>query len=481
MDSLSTLSFKAFLWNAIGQFFTQIISFIVGIILARILSPNEYGLLAMALFFNGISNVFIDGGFSSALIRKKDPSQKDLSTVFIFNIIMALFMYASIYLLSPSISSFFKESKLTLIIRILSLNFIIVAFGTIQGVLLTKKLDYKTQSIIRVISVIISGTIGVFMALNGYGIWALVIQIILQSIIWVVSIWVVCKWKPIFFFSKASFKEFFSFGSKLMMSSFLYEFFAQAYPIIIGRFFSITQVGYYNRAESYQKITSYTISNMVNSVVFPSLSLVQDDNERLREGYRKIIKLTMFITVPLMTGLILLSNPLIVLLITEKWLPIVPYLQWLCIVGMFQPLNAIILNILNVKGRSDIFLYLIIVNKSMMILSILIGFYWGIIGLIIGQVFTALLTFLISAYYSGRYIKYSVIAQIMDILPFFALSFVMFIIGYFLGFKIENYILRISFQFIICIILYFSFAKLFNLSALKELINIILTLSSKKK
>ncbi|MEI6854340.1 MAG: oligosaccharide flippase family protein, partial [Bacteroidota bacterium] len=291
--------------------------------------------------------------------------------------------------------------------------------------------------------------------------------------IWVIGMWLTSKWRPILVFSRKSFKDLFAFGSKLMASSFLYEIFAQSYPVIIGKFFSASQVGFYNRAESYQKITSYTISSMVNSVTFPALSLIQNDDQRLREAYRRIIKMTMLITVPLMAGLILIARPLIITLITAKWIQVVPYLQWMCVVGMFQPINVINLNIVNVKGRSDLYLYLIIANKVLIVLSIFVGYFWGIIGILIGQVFTAVISYAMSAYLADRFIKYSVFQQAKDIAPYFLLSTGMCIIGYLSGHYIDNLVVKMLLQIAVCMGFYYAMARVLKLTALDELISLI--------
>ncbi|MBS4014677.1 MAG: lipopolysaccharide biosynthesis protein [Bacteroidetes bacterium] len=473
MEAITNRSFKAIIWNASGQFSTQILSLAVGIVLARLLSPNDYGLFAIALLFNGFSSVFIDAGFSAAIIRKKEPTNKDLSTVWFFNIGMSIFVYLIVFFLAPLVAKFFNQPNIILLIRVIGLNFIILAFGTIQSVILRKQLNYKVKSIIAVMSVVVSGLVALFLAYIGFGVWALVWQIGLQNLITVVSYWLVSNWRPMLCFSKRSFTELFSFGSKLMIASFLYEVFTQIYPVIIGKFFSIAQVGFYNRAESYQRLTSVTISNTVNNIAFPSLSLIQDENERLKEAYRRIIRMTMLINVPLMVGLILLAEPLINVLLTEKWITAAVYLKYFCIVGMFHPLHVLILNIPNIKGRSDIFLYLIIINKVLIVFSIFIGFFWGIEGLLIGQIFTAILTFIIAAISAGKFINYGIRMQLFDIFPFFGISAIMYIIGFFVNQLIVSDSASILIVFFVCATFYFLMTKLFKISALNELTNLL--------
>jgi len=480
MEALSFRSFKAILWNASGQFSTQIISFAIGIILARLLSPAEYGLIALAIVFNGISGVFIDGGFAAALIRKKNPTENDLSTVFYFNNGMAVLMYILIFLLAPAIAEFFNQPNIILIIRILSLNFILASIGNVHSIILIKKLDYKTQSIYRILSVLISGIIGIVLAMKGFGVWSLVTQSLLQNAIWVLMLWMKNFWYPIAVFSINSFKELFSFGSKLMASSFLYQIFSQSYSVIIGKFFPLSQLGYYNRADSYQKMTSLTLTNMVNSIVFPALTSLQDDDKRLKDGYRRIIKMTMLINVPMMIGFILVAQPLILFMITDKWLPAVPLLQWLCVAGLFFPMHVIIMNILNVKGRSDVYLYLVILKESLIVFAIVIGYHWGVFGLVIGQVIVSFIAYLFIGYFAGRFIRYTIFQQLYDIIPFFFLSIVMFGFGYFAGFLITNLLLKIFIQFSVCIVTYLGMTKVFKLSTMIEMTNLIKELFHRK-
>lgn len=467
--NLSEKSFVAVIWNALGYFSTHVTSAVIGIVLARLLLPSDYGLISIAVVFSVISNVFVDGGLGSALIRKKEVSKADLSTVFYFNIIIAVFFYSLIYILSPKVSDFFELPQLSIIIRVLSLNIIINAFGAIQNVLLVKKLNYRTQSYIRIISIIISGAIGIYMAFSGYGVWAIVIQSVSQQSIWLVLIWSKSIWKPSFIFSQESIRELFSFGSKLMISNFLYQTLAQVYPVVIGKLFPIAQLGYYSRAENYQKMTGRTLTKIVADVSFPALSKIQDDDARLKEGYVRIIRLIMFINIPLMIGLVLIADSLIITLLTEKWRPVIPYFQWLCIAGLFHPSIVIIMNVFNVKGRSDLYLYIVLIKETINLLAIIIGYNWGVIGLVVGQVVVALITFLLCGFMAGREIKYSVIQQIKDISIFFFMSIVIFAFGWLIGNLLEHTLVRLITQTAIFIVLYAILAYVFKIKQLNEL------------
>ena len=476
MEALTQRSFKAFIWNASGQVSVQLASFAIGIMLARILSPDEYGAYIIALLFSGISTVFMDGGLGTAIIRKQNVTDADLSTAFYFNILVSLLLYLMFYFLAPGIAAFFNQPDVVEIIRVVTLTIIITSFSQVPTALLIKKLDYKSQSIFRIISVIISGISGIICAYRGFGVWSLVVQNLLQNAIWLILIWLNTKWRPRWLFSFGSFKELFSFGSKLMLSGISYQIFSQSYNFIIGKLFPAAQLSYYNRAESYQRMSSMTITNMVNSVVFPSLSEIQNDDERLRQGIRKIIRLSMFFTIPLMLGILLLAEPLIVLLITDKWLPVVPILQWLCVAGIFHPIQSIIMNIFNVKGRSDQYFYVVIIYNVAVIIAIFIGYQWSLMGIVISQTITSFAAFLLCGYFAGKKIGLTLSRQILDVLPFFILSVLMLGVGYFVGYFIDNLLLKTIIIFISCSSFYLITSYVFKLEALQEIRGLILGL-----
>jgi len=408
-----------------GQLSTQGIGFVIGIFLARILDPSEYGLIGIAMVFVSISGVFIDGGFSTALIRKKEPTQADLSTVFYINIGVAVLFYIILYFTAPLIARFYGQPILIDITRVISINFLLTAACTVQALLFVKKLDFKTQSIISVITVIMSGVVGLSLAYKGYGVMALAIQSVSQNVFRMFLLWTIGTWRPTWIFSVNSFKELFSFGSKLFASGLLNSVFVNIYALFIGKLYSPLALGYYSRADNYQSMLSQNLTSVVNRVSFPSLVQFQDDDERLRAGLRKMNNLIMMVNLPMMVGLALVSEPIIVLMITDKWLPIVPYLQWLCVAGILFPLHVTNLNVLNVKGRSDLFLRLEIIKKVLILLALVIGSFWGIMGIVLGRVVVSIIGYFINAWYPSKLFGYHLKMQLGDLVPFTLAVFVM--------------------------------------------------------
>ena len=352
--SLKQKTITGLLWSFIDTFAGQGISFIVGIILARILSPREFGLIGMITIFIAVSQSFIDSGFSSALIRKKDCSQTDYSTIFYFNLMVGIIFYVILFISAGAISSFFKEPQLYMILKVLGLGLILNAFGIIQRTILTKEINFKLQTKISLVASIGSGAVAISMALSNYGVWSLVVLTLGKVGLNSLFLWIWAKWKPLFVFSKKSFIELFSFGSKLLLSGLIDTIYRNVYYLIIGKFFSAAELGYYTRADQFQTLPSSNLNGVISRVSYPILSSIQDEPERLKSNYKKLIRSTMFLTFFLMLGLAAVAKPMVLTLIGEKWLPSVIYLQMLCFVGMQYPLHSLNLNILQVKGRSDL-------------------------------------------------------------------------------------------------------------------------------
>lgn len=410
-------------WSFIDNMASSGIAFLVGLVLARLLTPAEYGIMAMIAIFIAVSNSIIDSGFSNALIRKVHINRVDYNTVFLFNLVIAVILYILLFFLSSSISAFFKEPILVEVIRVIGLVLIINALSIIPRTIYVKKMDFKVQTKVSLIASILSGIIGISMAFAGWGVWSLVGQQLSRQILNTFYLWYYCKWRPKWEFSVNSFKELFGFGSKLLLSGLIDTIYKNVYYIIIGRFYSSTQLGQYTRAEQFNSIFSSNLTSIVQRVSYPVLSSIQDEPERLREAYRKIIKSTMLITFACMLGLAAISKSLIIILIGDKWLPAVSFLQIVCFSGMLYPLHAINLNMLQVKGRSDLFLRLEIIKKTIAIAPIIVGVFWGIEYMLIGGVLTSIIAYLLNSYYSASLMQYPTIQQIKDILPLFSISF----------------------------------------------------------
>lgn len=423
--TLKQKAVSGLVWSFIGSIAGQGITFIVGIILARILSPREFGLIGMLAIFIAISESFIDSGFRQALIRKQNCTEVDYSTVFYFNIVVGFIFYIILFISANSISDFYHEPMLKQLIRVLGLGLIITSFTIIQNTLLSKRIDFKLQAKISVIASFISGMISIYMAYTGWGIWSLVALTMIKYTINSLLLWFWNKWRPVWYFSKKSFNELFSFGSKLLVSGLIDTIFRNVYYLIIGKYFSAVELGYYTQADQFQALPSTNLSGIIGKVSYPVLSLLHDDIPRLREAYKRIIRSTMLITFVLMLGLAAVARPLILTLIGEKWESCVIYLQMLCFVGMLYPLHALNLNMLQVQGRSDLFLRLEIIKKVLAIPIIVIGVIWGIKEMILGLIALNFIGYYLNSYWSGRLIEYSFAEQIKDILPSFLLALIM--------------------------------------------------------
>ena len=448
--SLRQRTISGLFWSFIDSFSNQGLIFIIGIILARLLSPREFGLIGMITVFIAVSESFINSGFSQAIIRKKNCTETDLSTVFYFNLFAGAFFLGILIITAPLISKFFSEPRLTSLIRVLSIVLIIDALTMVQRTTLTKRIDFKLQTKISVISTIFSGVVGISLAYKGFGVWSLVAKTISQRGMNSFLLWLWNRWRPLLVFSRQSFSEMFSFGSKLLISGLIDTIYRNIYNLVIGKYYSAQELGYYTRADQFRNLPSKNLNNIISRVSYPVLSQIQDDPVKLKAGYKKIIKSTMFITFILMAGMAAVAEPMVISLIGEKWRQSIAYLQLLSFVGALYPLHALNLNMLNVQGRSDLFLKLEIIKKVLAVPTIIIGILWGIKVMILGMWFNSLLAYYLNSYYSGRFINYPVNEQIVDILPSLILALFMGTAVFLVGLIIPvSYLPKLIIQIII--------------------------------
>ncbi|MDD2286704.1 MAG: MOP flippase family protein [Paludibacter sp.] len=431
--SLKQKTVSGLLWSFIDQFANLGITFIAGIILARLLSPREFGLIGMITVFIAVSESFINSGFSSALIRKKDCTDTDFSTVFYFNLVAGILFFFILFFSAPAIAGFFDEPQLEAIVQVLGIILIIDSLTLIQRTILTKRIDFKLQARISVIASLGSGIVAIVMAFNGFGVWSLVAQRLLRQGLNSFFLWLWNRWRPLWVFSKQSFKELFGFGSKLLVSGLIDTLYRNIYYLVIGKYFSAQELGYYTRAEGFNNLPSQNLNSIVSRVTYPVLSSMQDDIPRLRNNYQKLIRSVMFITFILMLGMAAVAEPMIHTLIGAKWEPAIIYLQMLCFVGMMYPLHALNLNMLQVQGRSDLFLKLEVIKKIIAIPTIVIGVFFGIKIMIVGMMVNTLIAYYLNSYWSGVKIGYSITQQVKDILPSFSLALTMGVLVYLLG------------------------------------------------
>jgi len=483
-NSLKNKTISGIFWSFSEIITRQGIQFIIQVFLARLLLPKDFGIIGMITVFIAISNSVIDSGFSSALIREKKVSQEDYSTVFYFNLAMAVVMYVVLFFSADAISNFFNEPQLVAIVKVLALILIVNSFGLIQRTMLIKKIDFKTQTRISVISSILSGVIAIIFAYLGYGVWSLVIRMLSMQFILSLLLCLSNKWIPSLVFKIDSFKRLFGFGWKLLVSGLIDTLYKNIYYIIIGKFFSATSLGYYTNGKKIVDIASQSITTSVQKVSYPVLSSIKDDSERLRNGYRKIIKNSVFITFPLMIGLAAVAEPFIMIVFGEKWINSIPYLQILCFGIMLFPLHAINLNILQVKGRSDLFLKLEIVKKIIGIsfITIVMVFRLGIIALLWTSVVGSYIAYFVNSYYSAQLLSYSTKEQIKDISVIFTISILMGVLVYFTGIMISgNNFIKIFSQISIGLLSYIGLSKLFKIEELKTIYDLVHSLFKKVK
>ena len=353
--SFKQKTLNGLIWSSLDNLILLGVNFITGIVLARLLSPREFGLIGMTTIFIALGQSLADSGFGHALIRKKECTQADYSTVFFFNIAVGVFWYLLLVSLATTVATFFHEPQLKPLLPILGLGVILNTLSLIQTTLLTKRVDFKLQARISGVSSILSGVIGLVFAFKGYGVWSLVALTLSKNALNTLFLWLWNGWKPSLIFDIYSFKEMFGFGSKLLGAGLIDTAYRNIYLAVIGKYFSAIELGYYTRADAFNQLPSQNITSVIQRVSFPVLSSIREDIPKLKAGYKKLIKSTMLISFVLMIGMSAVAKPLVLALIGEKWLVSAEYLQLLCFVGMFYPLHALNLNILNVLGRSDLF------------------------------------------------------------------------------------------------------------------------------
>lgn len=412
--SIRTQLLNGIVWSTFEKVSVKGTSFVIGIILARLLSPEDYGLLGMLGVFIAVSNVFIESGLAKALIQKKNCTDTDYSTVFFVNIIISLVLYAILFFASPFIASFYREPSLSIITKVLALNFIIGSFNIVQRAKLMIAFDFRSLAQINLLGTIMGGVVGIAMAYLEWGVWSLIAQVLTSTLVMSLFFPFYSNWKPLFVFSMNSLKRLFGFGSKLLASGVITVVYNNISTICIGKFYQSTQLGFYTRATQFSEMIAWTINDILGTVTFPALCQLQDEREKMLTLYRKSLFYTAVVIFPVMILLSLLAKPLILLLLTEKWLPCVFLLQILCLARMFTPLSAINMNILNAVGRSDLFIKLDVIKMSYSIVALIITIPMGMKAIVIGNLLVTFIGFFVNAYFPGRMFGYGAMQQIID-------------------------------------------------------------------
>lgn len=473
-ESLKKQTINGIIWSGIERFSVQGIQFLIMIIMARLLTPKDYGLVGMLTVFIAIAQTFIDSGFSQALIRKQNRTETDNSTVFYFNIGVGISIYILFYFLAPFVSKFYDVPELTAIMRVISLGVIFNSLAVVQRALLTIKIDFKTQAKASLIAAILSGITGITMAYKGLGVWAIVVQQLVNLGLNTSLLWAFAKWHPKAEFSKESFCELFAFGSKLLASGLLNTLYNNIYLIIIGKLFTASKLGYYTRAQQFSDFPSSNLTGILQRVTYPILCKIQDDKDKLAQAYRKFLRVSAFLIFPLMVGLSAVAEPFILLLLKEKWHFAATILQIICFAAMWYPVHAINLNLLQVEGRSDLFLKLEIIKKILGIIILCLSIPLGLIAMCYGQIASSLISLTINTYYTGKLIKVGFIRQMKDLTPTLILVLSMWLIIFFGILPLcENNAIKLTAGIITGIIYYIGVAWIFKFPELKELLSIL--------
>lgn len=462
---------KGLIWSAVQRFSSQGAQFVFTIIIARQLTPEDYGVVGMLGIFLAVATVFVDGGFTNALIRKQDRTQADLSTVFYFNIVIGLLAYLVIFAIAPFVADFYDMPMLTDVLRVFGLTIIINSFCAIQMTLFNINIDFKTQTTISLISIFVSGIVALCCAFAGMTYWTLVIQALTSSIVSTSLYWVMSNWRPILVFSKQSFHEMFSFGSKLLIQGLINNIYGNIYPIIIGKLFAASTLGNYTRAQSFANFPSVAMTGIMQRVTYPVLCRMQDNEHELAYTYRKFLRLSAFVIFPLMTGLAALSTQFVILTIGEKWLFCALLLQIICFSVMWYPIHAINLNLLQVKGRSDLSLRLEIIKKIVGVAILCISAPFGIVAMCYFHILSSLFCLIINTYYTGKLINFGFIRQMRDLSPTLIISVAMYGLILFVNQMITHLWLQVVIGAFIGIAFYVVMSFLFNKDEWKTLLS----------
>lgn len=474
-ESLRGKTVKGVGWSFLDSLGGQGITFLVGLVLARLLTPEEYGLIGIITIFIAVFNSIVDSGFSNALIRKTDAKEIDYNTVFITNMVVSIVLFLALFFSAPLIADFFNQPQLKPLSQVMSSIVIINAFAIIQRTLLVKSIDFKTQTKVSLISSFTSGVVGISMAYYGCGVWSLVGQQLSRQLLNTLFLWIYSKWYPKFQFSWNSFKELFGFGWKLLVSSLIDTTWREIYQVVIGKCYSPSTLGQYTRSQQFGSIFSSNLNSIVQRVSYPVLSAIQNDKERLKQAYRRVIKVTMLVTFTLMLGLAAISKPMILFLIGDQWMMAAKLLPIICFQMMLYPLHALNLNMLQVQGRSDLFLRLEIIKKCIAVIPILLGIFIDIYWMLWGSVCTGIFAYFLNSYYSGKFLKYPMLEQVKDILPSFVVAAIMAVVTYAVSFFPFSLSLLLVLQIFVGMVITIVLCECLKLEEYKEMKDLVLS------
>lgn len=470
---IKSQAISGMIWTGVERFGTQFIHFVTEIVIARILVPADFGIIAMLSIFMAVAQSFLDSGFANALIQKKDRTEIDYSTVFYFNILVAVLLYIILYLTAPLIAAFYNMPILTEVTRIYTLSLIFNGLTIVQTAKLSIELNFRTQAIASIISIILAGSLGIFLAYRNYGVWALVAQGVAIAGIRMLVLWFKSSWKPLLVFSYSSFRQLFSFGSKLLASGMINTIYQNLYSIVIGKFFSASSLGFFNRAEKFASLPTMSITQIVLKVNFPILSKYQDDDVKLISIYKRLLRAPIFILYPSLLGMAALANPLIEVVLGAKWLPCVPLLQILCVGYIWGPLTHINLNLLYVKGRSDLVLKLELIKKPFAFLLLFASIPLGLMWVCVGKAIYEFIAFAFNCYYTKKILNYGITEQFHDIYKIIINSVVMVGVVIVVTYFFKDPILKVCIGIMVGILVFVVLSFLSKDSTFNELLSMV--------
>lgn len=436
--SLKEKTVKSICWVLIEKFGVLAAKLTLGIILARMLTPKDYGLIGMISVFFTIAQVFVNSGFNLAYVQKKEITNKDANTVFFFNLTISIAMYWILWIAAPLIADFYDQPKLIGLTRVMGLTVIINAFNIIQVAQVTRNVEFKRKTKVTLMTTLFSGTGGVIAAYYGLGVWSLVIQALSNQLLSTTGLWITNKWSPTFQFSEKSFKNMFSVGAWIFASSIMRTIFNNIYILAFGKLFPAAQLGFYIKAKQIPLLSSQQLSGAVRLVSFPIFSQMQDNKDRLQTGMRKILRHTLIITMPVLVTLIVVAKPFIILFLTEKWAPLIPYMQLFCIGGFLYPIHAVNLQVLLAQGKSNLNFNLAMIKNVLRITNILVMYRFGVIYIIIGEIALSFIALFINTFYTQKLIGYGILKQWNDIRKIVSGVIIAGLFGYFISFNLDN-------------------------------------------
>ncbi|MCU6770365.1 Lipopolysaccharide biosynthesis protein wzxC [uncultured Bacteroides sp.] len=462
-NNIKDKAFNSVFWSAIERFSVQIGQIVVELILARLLLPADYGVVAMISVFIAIAQTFVDGGFANALIQKKDCSNTDYSTAFYFNVIVGIFLYFCIYFSAPFLSEFYKEPLLEVVTKIVGLNIIISSLSIVQRSRLIIELNFRLQAFISFVSILFSGTLSILGAYLGWGVWALVFQVLSYNTINVILLWYYGKWKPTVEFSKDSFVKLFGYGSKLLVSNLLQTIYLNLYTLVIGKKFSSLELGYYNRSLVISQVPSYKLTEIMSNAMFPIQCQLQDDKIKLRNSFISYLRMSCYIVFPLSITIAILADSLVYVVLTDKWLDMAPLLAILSIAYMWTPVMVVNNNIIKVSGRTDYFLKAEIIKKIIAVLILLTTLHFGLYAICVGSILYSFVDILIITRFSVKVINLPLLVQLKQILSILALTISMGLIIWITKSLFDSYFLQLFVGGFVGLTCYLLISKLIGL------------------